>query len=159
MVRAFVLSLQPDLTLADDIVQETFLMVSRKAHEFELGTSFVAWVRAIARFKILEALRRKSRRFEVLSDDVIEMLCAAEAHVDAAQANDTDRRLALLAQCMDALAPTARRMMELRYQRAYRLPEIARELNWTVGALKVALSRARAVMRVCVERRLAQAAN
>jgi RNA polymerase sigma-70 factor (ECF subfamily) len=50
-IRAFVRALQPSLADADDVLQETFLTVSRKASTFELGTNFVAWACSIARLK------------------------------------------------------------------------------------------------------------
>ena len=37
-IRAFVRALQPSLADADDVLQETFLTVSRKASSFEPGT-------------------------------------------------------------------------------------------------------------------------
>ena len=58
-VRAFVRALQPSLPDADDVMQETFLTISRKAPTFEPGTNFVAWACAIARLKVLENFRPK----------------------------------------------------------------------------------------------------
>lgn len=42
VIRAFVRGLAPSFDEADDIVQETFVTVSRKARSFEAGTDFVA---------------------------------------------------------------------------------------------------------------------
>ena len=42
-IRAFIRALQPSLSDADDVLQETFLTVSRKASSFEIGTNFTAW--------------------------------------------------------------------------------------------------------------------
>jgi DNA-directed RNA polymerase specialized sigma24 family protein len=39
-IRAFIRALQPSLSDADDVLQETFLTVSRKASSFEIGTNF-----------------------------------------------------------------------------------------------------------------------
>ena len=60
-IRAFVRALQPSLSDADDVMQETFLTVSRKASSFEPGTNFVAWACGIARLKVLENFRQKKR--------------------------------------------------------------------------------------------------
>jgi len=73
-VRGFILSMIPDFSLADDLVQETFLVVTKKAHTFEMGTSFLAWVGSIARYKVLETLRQHSRRNCFLSEEVLEAL-------------------------------------------------------------------------------------
>ena len=56
-IRGFIQSLVYDFAAADDLLQECFLTVSEKALEFSLDSNFPAWVRAIARYKIL-ALHR-----------------------------------------------------------------------------------------------------
>ena len=69
-IRTFVRALQPSLSDADDVMQETFLTVSRKASTFEPGTNFVAWACGIARLKVLENFRQK-KRANVLSEAAI----------------------------------------------------------------------------------------
>src|SRR5829696_3744124 len=73
VIKAYVLSLLPSLTDADDVLQETFITVSNKAPSFEPGTNFVAWACTIARFKVLEA-RRRLNDPRALSDEAIEAL-------------------------------------------------------------------------------------
>src|SRR4051812_1550189 len=77
-LRGFVLSLVSRFDLVDDIVQETFLIVSAKAGEFERGTNFRAWAWTIARFKALQALESRTSHQERLSPEVLEALCAHE---------------------------------------------------------------------------------
>ena len=60
-IRAYVRALQPSLADADDVMQETFLTVSRKASSFDPGTNFVGWACGIARLKVLENFRQKKR--------------------------------------------------------------------------------------------------
>jgi DNA-directed RNA polymerase specialized sigma24 family protein len=60
-LRVFVLSLAPDFSAADDVLQETFLVVTRKAAESEPGTNFFAWARRIATFKVLALARDRQR--------------------------------------------------------------------------------------------------
>ncbi|MES2921079.1 MAG: sigma factor [Verrucomicrobiota bacterium] len=68
VVRSYVLSMTPDFAMAVDVMQETFLVVSRKAASFVIGTSFPAWVKTIARFKTLEAIRASGRQHEAVID-------------------------------------------------------------------------------------------
>ena len=150
-LRGFIVALSPDFSRVDDILQETFLVITRKAAEFEPGTNFLGWACTIARFKVLEAGRKAARHPQTLSPEVIESLCAC-----APEPESDDERLRLLADCMQQLAPQARRAMELRYQQAHNPAEIARILNWTPNSVYVALSRARDVLRACVENKLRQ---
>lgn len=151
MVRSCILSMVPDFSLAEDVLQETFLVVSRKAGDFELGTSFPAWVKTIARFKALETLRRERGRFVTLSESALEAL-GTEPH-GFADADDTDPRLERLQNCISQLAPQARRSIELRYRGDHLPPQIAELMGCTVPSVNVTLSRARAFLRDCVSRK------
>jgi len=147
-VRAFILSLEPNFTDAEDLLQEVFLVVTRKASQFEEGTNFFAWACTIARYKLLESIRRRSRSQD-LSEEVVEALCAVEPaeHFE-------DDRLVALQNCLELLAPRARQMMYLRYYGEHSPAEIARLVSWTPNAVRVALSRARTVLQDCLERKI-----
>jgi RNA polymerase sigma-70 factor, ECF subfamily len=148
-IRGFILALMPNMSRADDIFQETFLTVTRKAADFRPGTNFMAWACTIARFKVLEAGRKRSTDIQPLSEEVLESLSAA-----APEPESQDRELQLLNECMEDLHPHSRRAMELRYEQGHKPAEIARRLGWTAESVYVVLSRARAALRDCVERKL-----
>jgi RNA polymerase sigma-70 factor (ECF subfamily) len=150
-IRGYILSMIPDFSQADDVMQETFLVVTRKAASFELGTSFPAWVKTIARFKALEAIRSGPRRFESLSEEVLDALGAERTEFPT----HTDERLALLSKCIGELAPQARRSIDFRYRNDHLPPEIADRMGCTVQSVNVTLSRARAFLRDCVLRKMA----
>src|SRR5688572_29981410 len=150
-LRGFVLSLVSDFSLVDDVVQETFLVVTAKADQFQRGSNFRAWVWTIARYKTLQLLEKKVKENEFLRPEVIEALCAHEASEEGPK----DEVLKMLLHCIDELAPKARQAVDLRYRQSHRPPEIARHMEWTVEAVHVALSRARVFLRQCVERRIA----
>src|SRR5690242_7224816 len=48
-LRAFIVSLEPNFTDAEDWLQEVFLVVTRKANEFQEGTNIFPWGCTIAR--------------------------------------------------------------------------------------------------------------
>jgi RNA polymerase sigma-70 factor (ECF subfamily) len=151
-LRGFVVSLVSDFNLVDDIVQETFLVVTAKAGEFRRGSNFRAWVWTIARFKTLQILEKRTRPEDRFPADVIEALCAHES----AEHGPAEEQIRRLNDCIQELAPRAREAVGLRYQQAHRPPEIARRMGWTVDAVHVALSRARVFLRDCVTRRMAE---
>ena len=110
---------------------------------------FLPWACGIARFKVLEAGRRAARQWQPLSSEVLEALCASEPAPLAGEP-----RLRHLGQCVEELAPQSRRIVEMCYQQSHKPGEIARRLGWTAESVYVALSRARAVLRLCVERKV-----
>ena len=151
-LRAFVVALAPDFATADDAMQETFIEVSRKAGDFQLGSNFNAWVRSIAKFKILSALRDRQRADQRLADDVVEAL-AASAPLDDHDGGH-ESAVSQLRACLDLLAPAARELVRLRYFGEH-LPEAIAELRaQSVNAVNVTLARARATLRECLERHL-----
>ncbi len=150
-VKYFVLSLLPHPGEAEDIVQEVFLTVTAKANDFEEGTNFKAWVITIARFKVLEHFRREKRTRNRLSDELIELL-ASEA--DEPDVERDSELMGALSKCIEKLAPKPRRMIELQYREKMKPGAIADHLGWESNAVYVALSRARADLRKCIERKV-----
>ena len=147
-VLAYVLSLEPDLHDAQEIVQETFVTASRKAATFAVGTNFLAWACAMARFNTLHFQRTRSRRNARLADDVVELLAEhGEEDFSVFQS-----RVTILRRCLQEIAPKACELVNMRYQ-AGKLPEqIADEVGWTANSVRVALTRARNAMRDCLGR-------
>ena len=144
-VRAMAIALTGDFALAEDIVQETFITVTEKAHSFTLGTNFSAWVAAIARNKVLQ----KRGPLPRLSGDVIESLAASMPH------DTEDTRLAALLTCLEKLPPKARELVRLRYYAEHGPQEIAGLLDRSVAGVNAALVKARELLRECIRRRLA----
>lgn len=146
VIRGFIRGLVRDRHLADDVLQETFLTISRKAADFEAGTNFPRWACAIARLKVLEARRRQTGRLYFFSEETIDALADSYEPAPA-----PDRRLDFLGECIEALPPSMRRMIDMRYQGGLMPREISRTVGWTVEAVYVALSRARGAIRDCLE--------
>lgn len=148
-IKAFILSLQPDFSEADDILQEAFLVVTRKAGEFAEGSNFMGWALSIARFKVLESLRRRKDSERTLSEEVLESLSASPPEDGLFEARFTAVR-----GCLEKLAPRMQHLLHLRYYGEHGPEEIARQLSWTPNSVNVALSKARKLMHRCVERQL-----
>ena len=152
LLRGFILGLMPDHNLSDDVFQDVFLTVAAKADDFREDSNFLAWVRAIARLKVLEHCRKQKAGPHLLDPRALEAVIAAAGDIDDHWA---PRREAL-AHCLKRLSPRAREILELRYSEAFLPPQrIAERLSWSIGAVHVALSRARKFLPECTQRRLA----
>lgn len=150
VVLAYVLSLEPNLADAQDIVQEVFLTISRKADTFTVGTNFPAWACTVARYQTLGFQRRRARHACTLDEDVIALLEDGRS-VDGP---GFEEEVSVLKGCLLKLAPRARELIWARYHRQ-RMPEdIAEEIGWTANAVRVTLSRARTLLRDCLTSRM-----
>lgn len=77
----------------EDLVQETLLAVHNQRHTYDVDQPLTAWVHAIARYKLVDLLRRRAGR-EVVTDpleDDSEIFSSADA--DAAEARRDLARL------------------------------------------------------------------
>jgi RNA polymerase sigma-70 factor (ECF subfamily) len=151
-LKGYVSALLPATELVDDIVQETFLAVSARADHYDSRMSFSDWLFVVARDKIREIGGRAAVEARPFSDAVLDVLTASRGDVVASAT-----RMRLIDECVATLAPQARRIVLLRYQNAMKPREVARSIGWTAGSVRVTLSRARAAIRECVERKLAAA--
>jgi RNA polymerase sigma-70 factor, ECF subfamily len=149
-IRAFVRALQPSLSDADDVLQETFLTVSRKASSFEPGTNFVAWACSIARLKVLENFRQR-KRANVLSDKAIIALTE-----DAPAPRLMMEQELAFEHCLDKLTPRVRDLLWRRYSRRQSSDEMAEAAGISSNAVRVALTKARIALRDCIHTQLKQ---
>ena len=147
-IKAFILSLRPDFSEAEDILQEVFLVITRKAADFQEGSNFTSWALTIARFKVMEAARNRTSD-TALSEEVLESLVE-----ECPQEELCEDRAAAVRNCMEKLAPRLQEVMRLRYFAEHGPLEIARLLSWTPNSVNVALSKARKLMHGCVNRQL-----
>jgi RNA polymerase sigma-70 factor (ECF subfamily) len=71
----------------EDLVQETLLSVHNQRHTYNAGQPLTAWIHAIARYKLIDLLRRRAGR-EALNDpldDEIEVFAASDTEPDNAR--------------------------------------------------------------------------
>ena len=149
-VLGYVLSIEPNFADAQDILQEVFLAVSRKAQTWSADTDFFAWVCTVARYETLHFQRTRARRPGRLDEDVVELLHATEPVVESEWRHRADA----LRRCLDRLAPRAKELVWRRYHGVQMPQQIATGIGWTVSAVRVALTRARSVLRECMEKQL-----
>ena len=149
VLRGFVRALLPNASLVDDVLNSIFVVVMEKASEFESGSDFLSWTKAIARIEVKRACFAGARMPRSLSPETIDLL------VDDAQLNvPQHQEVQLLAECLDKLAPRSRRAIDLRYRSDLKPSEIARQMAVAQETVYVWLSRARALLKECLQRGL-----
>jgi RNA polymerase sigma-70 factor (ECF subfamily) len=158
MVVAYLRSLVGDPDLAEDLAQDVFLAAQQNLGGLREGAQFGAWLRGIARNKALGHHRASSRRWVIADSRVIEGMEEVYAVLDAPTVGRTrwSDRVALLRECAGRLSAHLRAAVEEVYQKGRSLKAAAEAQGASFEALAQRLSRARALIRECVERRLAQ---
>lgn len=144
---AYILSLVFDRNEADDVLQQTNVVLWRSANDFELGTNFVAWSFRIAYYQVL-AHRKKQQRDKLIFDDGM-LSEIAQVASESDQTFQVQQRL--MRECIQKLNERQRDVIQRRYRRGATLELIAEETQRKVNAVKQILFRARENLIRCVQ--------
>lgn len=149
---AYAAALVGNMTAVDDIVQQTNLILWRKADQFEPGTEFGAWACRVAFYEILKHRQRLKREKLLFDDDLLSIMAErCEQFSDEA----TQRRSALRL-CLKKLSPDQRELLERRYEPGASVADMAGELHRSAGSLSQELYRIRQALTDCIRKRLSQ---
>jgi RNA polymerase sigma-70 factor (ECF subfamily) len=150
-LHRYIWSLLPDRMLADDVLQETNLVLWRKAGEYDPGQPFLPWALTIAWYQVKAARRDAGRDRHVFDDSLVEILASEHREADPAE-GDLERALE---HCLRELPENQRRLILARYEPGASVQDLAAERRQTPTALSLALLRIRKALETCVERKLA----
>ncbi|MBI1204192.1 MAG: sigma-70 family RNA polymerase sigma factor [Rhodopseudomonas sp.] len=122
----------------EDIVQEVLLAVHLKRHTWDDARPIEPWIHAIARYKVIDALRRRDGNFDLPIEDFAETL-AAEEETPRLSSGEAERHLARLPEGQRAVVSAIA-------VEGAAIAEVAVRLNMSVGAVRVALHRGLAAL-------------
>ena len=134
---------------AMEVLQQTNLVLCRKADDFEPGTNFNAWAATVAHYQILSYRKTLARDRLVFTEDVLAAIDEGEP--------DNERRegmLQHLRHCFAKMSDENQTLIKLRYERDLSMDQLANEVGKKVVAVRVKLHRLRRTLRNCVETRL-----
>lgn len=151
----FILSQLASTQDAEEVLQETNLVIWSKYHQFDVKTNFFAWAARIATYEILK--HRQRRRSDKLrfSDEFVE---AVSRDVQE-RSDEFEQRRAALELCLQKLRPDDRQLIHQRYQPGNRGKHLAADLGRPANSVYQSLGRIRRSLLECIQRRLAVEAH
>jgi len=152
---AFIISLLRNPVQAEDILQETYLVLFRRFKEFRPGTNFYAWACRIALYKVLDYRKRQARSPLVMWEPEL-MEKIAEEHLS--RADELERRAGALERCMQKLRAEDRDLVERCYRTRVFVKDVAQELQCPLDTIYKKLRRIRGALHTCITRRLSEEA-
>jgi RNA polymerase sigma-70 factor (ECF subfamily) len=138
-----------------EVMQQVFIDAYLHLDQYRLGCDFGAWIKAIARNRVRQELRRLSRESKHLA--VYREYLLQRLKDEAALDRHEQAYLDALEACREQLPEHLARVVRLRYMDGKTFDQIATELATTKSAVEKLLSRVRLALRDCIEARLAQA--
>jgi RNA polymerase sigma-70 factor (ECF subfamily) len=151
-VFLYVLGLVHHAADAEEILQETNLVLWRKFDRYQAGTAFDRWACRIAYFEVLKFREKRGRSQQLFSTEFVESLAVETENT----LERLDSRRDALAHCLGKLRQDDRRLVMHRYQQDATTQSVAAALGRSVQGTRKALHRIREALLVCVERTLAR---
>ena len=158
-LHAFLLSLTGSGAAADDLAQETCLVLWEKREQFDPAGDFRAWAFRIAFLQAQNhrrrVLRQQSR--ELPGDELFDRIAdlATERH---APGDLEEKRQSALVHCLKKLREPHRDLLLSRYQDGTPLEQLSREADLNRNAMAQKLFRIKNTLARCVRKQLGETA-
>ena len=124
---------------AEDMVQESFVQIYKKAHTFSFNGSFEGWMKRVVVNKCLTALKKKKIKHDQGTEDVANDINASQSawFMESMDAEDIIKAFALLPE-------GPRVVLNLYVMEGFNHKEISKTLGITESASRSQLTKARA---------------
>jgi RNA polymerase sigma-70 factor, ECF subfamily len=123
---------------AEDVVQETLLAIHLKRDTWNPSLPFAPWVKAIARNKLVDAIRRRGHRKQVSIDDFAEII--------ASEVSEPSPIFGKLDAYLQSLSDSQRSVVRAISLEGASIRETAIRFGMSEGAVRVALHRGLAAL-------------
>ncbi|MCI0345628.1 MAG: sigma-70 family RNA polymerase sigma factor [Chloroflexi bacterium] len=156
-----------DRESAEDVVQETYLALWQRAHQFDpRAGSLLGWLLGIARHKAIDRFRAASRRPKIVapwtdrgdgsSREAAALVAGrtvgtATADDDPEDAAAREWTRSVVRTALSTMPDLERQVLQLAYDRGLSQSEIAARLGWPLGTVKTRTRRALASMREALD--------
>lgn len=147
-IYRYVAALVPNVTDAEDIVQQTALALWEKFHAYDPAQPFTPWACRFALNKARQWIERRQRWQALLAGGLAEELAERREQLQP----EFERRLRHLEVCLEKLPPEQRSLVEAYYYERTDVESLAGQSGRTVAATYKMLQRIRHALQMCVQR-------
>lgn len=151
-LRAYIVWFCPNADAADDIAQDVYLYAYRNLDKYRSGTSLMAWMKTIARFRVMNQVRSASAQAHREQRYFDEFIYEAAAREESPPSEGG--RLDALRQCLRSLPEGSQQLLQYRYGANMDAESIAAKVRKSAVAVRVTLLRVREQLRNCVMTRM-----
>jgi RNA polymerase sigma-70 factor (ECF subfamily) len=145
-IFAYIHTIVPSRSDAEDILQETSLTICEKFSDFKEGTNFYSWACQIAYWKVRAARKKYATSKVLFNDEVLEVISQTRIEME----EELDHRHGALSKCLQKLNERDRRLVLVRYESGHNVKAAAQASGRTIQGAYKALTRIRKVLFDCV---------
>jgi RNA polymerase sigma-70 factor (ECF subfamily) len=144
----YVFSLLPHEEDARDVLQETYIALSRKFRDYDPDKPFLAWAYGFTYLEVLKQRERNRRGTRHLSREVVEHLARERGGYE----DDLQVRLRGLDHCLGQLPEPDRELIRQRYHGGVKVEELVAQRGGSRRTLFRQLDRIRRLLFDCISR-------
>lgn len=152
VLLAYIRSLLPESGHANDVLQETNLVLWRRANEFSIGENFGGWARKVAYYQVLAFYRDHQREKLFFDAELVTQLAESSEQQFAKH----DQWQTILKNCLQKLPEHNRNLIQERYMPGGSVQKMASKLDRSIGAISQSLYRIRELLRNCINTNIQQ---
>ncbi len=148
-IYAYILSLVPNFSDADDILQDTTKIMWERFDDFKHGTDFLAWAKKIAYLLIMKYYRDTQKKYAAFYDEQLIAKLDADSHTLSASFKDYHVHLR---HCLKKLKHKDRNLLQLRYYENQKVREMASRFGCSVQYIYRNISRIHQFLLACIQK-------
>ncbi len=151
-LRAFAMSMVANYADAEDVLQQSNLLLWKRFDQFQTGTSFMSWAGRVIYLVGLQHRRKQGRNKIQFGDAFLETVATVATREDvSARLGERER---LLGECIAKLRSEHQEMLRMRYAEGGSIEQMSVLFNRSNEAVYNVLSRIRRVLHACVTGKL-----
>jgi len=151
---AFVYTLIPGDSSANDVLQRANLVIWKKRQDFKQGTNFKSWAFSIVHWEVRAYLKECKRKSWLVVDDELSKKLS-NTMIELVEEKPFAHLSGDLELCIQSLRPQDQDLIQHRYFSGQPLKDFSEKTGRPVNSLKVTLNRVRIALRKCIEARIA----
>jgi len=146
---SYILSFLPHREDAEDVLQETNLILCKKADEYLPEGNFQSWTYNIARYQIMAYMTKRKRNRISFSNELVDALM--EEEIDTTEIQLSQKALQI---CYGLLPEHMKEIAHLRFKEEKTVKSISQLVGRPLGAVSATLYRIRGNLIDCIKHKM-----
>jgi RNA polymerase sigma-70 factor (ECF subfamily) len=151
LIHGFILTMVPNKTDAEDILQNTIMYMWEHFGDFRPGTRFFSWAVTIAKFHVLTYRKAMTRSKIHLSDTALDLIAKENVELFT----QADERYEALQKCLKKLPEREVDFLKKRFMHGDSVRKIADDIGASLNVVYKQLARIKGMLLNCIRQTIA----
>ena len=150
-IFGFILAFLPNFAKAEDILQETMIVMWRKFDDFEKGSNFAGWGIQIARYNLYKYHRENKASIVHFNSDALDNLSLCAEDYEKINVNSQIDALRI---CFGKLESKSKSLMLMKYEENLKMQDICEKIGMPIRTIYRHIARIHRALIKCIHETL-----